>query len=214
VCNDIGQVYGGPVVCIADARTYSAGDLFAAGFVDNDIGTLITVGEATGGGGANVWSHGQLQARLGAFGPAALPEGCGFTLAFRRATRAPSSEGRPIEDVGVAGHLEYSMTRADVLGGNTDLLALAAATIAAQRFSRLDLRPHRADHPVTDARAVTAVTRGLDRLRITVDDLDTRTVVVTDGSTEIELPGGGRSIVVEGVGAGQVLQRRRIVSHQ
>jgi hypothetical protein len=208
-CNDIGQVYGGPVVCIADARTYSAGDLFAAGFVDNDIGTLITVGEATGGGGANVWTHGQLQARLAPVGPntAALPEGCGFTLAFRRATRAPTSEGRPIEDVGIAGHVEYAMTRDDVLGGNADLLARAATTIASQRFSRLDLRRRRGDD-----RAVTVVTAGLDRLRLTVDDLDTETVAVADGRTELALPARWHTLEIEGVGSGQVLQRRRIAS--
>ncbi len=34
-CNDIGQVYGGPVVAVVDANTYSAGDLFAAGFYNN-----------------------------------------------------------------------------------------------------------------------------------------------------------------------------------
>ena len=54
-CNDIGQVYGGPVVAVVDANTYSSGDLFAAGFVDNEIGMLVSVGEATGAGGANVW---------------------------------------------------------------------------------------------------------------------------------------------------------------
>ncbi|OFX19330.1 MAG: hypothetical protein A2V77_13175 [Anaeromyxobacter sp. RBG_16_69_14] len=56
-CNDIGQLYGGPVVCVVDPNTYSAGDLFAAGFVDNEIGPLVSVGEATGAGGANVWTH-------------------------------------------------------------------------------------------------------------------------------------------------------------
>ena len=56
--NDLGQHYGGPVVLVADATTYSAGDLFAAGFVDNRIGPFICVGSATGAGGANVWTYG------------------------------------------------------------------------------------------------------------------------------------------------------------
>jgi hypothetical protein len=212
LCNDIGQVYGGPVVCIADARTYSAGDLFAAGFVDNRIGPLVTVGEATGGGGANVWTHPQLQTRLTAGGTVAvpLPEGCGFTLAFRRATRAASSEGRPIEDVGIAGHLEHAMTRADVLNGNRDLLARAAATVANARFSRLDVRrPVSAGRPVAP---VVVTTAGLDRLRLTVDELDTTTVAVTDGGVELDLPERWHTVEIEGIGAGQVLQRRRIRS--
>ena len=51
-CNDIGQRYSGPVLCVADANTYSAGDLFSAGILDNRVGDLVTVGEATGAGGA------------------------------------------------------------------------------------------------------------------------------------------------------------------
>ena len=54
-CNDIGQVYGGPVVAVVDPTTYSAADLFAAGFADNGLGTVVSVGRATGAGGANVW---------------------------------------------------------------------------------------------------------------------------------------------------------------
>lgn len=50
-CNDIGQIYSGPVVAVVDANTYSAGDLFAAGFIDNELGTLVTIGHATGAGG-------------------------------------------------------------------------------------------------------------------------------------------------------------------
>ena len=34
-CNEVGQLYGGPVVLVGDSTTYSAGDLFSAGFVDN-----------------------------------------------------------------------------------------------------------------------------------------------------------------------------------
>ena len=39
-CNAIGQQYGGPVVLVGDSTTYSAGDLFSAGFVDNGIGPV------------------------------------------------------------------------------------------------------------------------------------------------------------------------------
>jgi hypothetical protein len=42
-CNDIGQIYPGPVVAVVDANTYSAGNLFASGFVDNRIGNLASV---------------------------------------------------------------------------------------------------------------------------------------------------------------------------
>jgi hypothetical protein len=49
-CNAIGQQYGGPVMLVGDTNTYSAGDLFSAGFVDNGIGPFLCVGEATGAG--------------------------------------------------------------------------------------------------------------------------------------------------------------------
>ena len=63
-CNAIGQQYGGPVVLVGDSTTYSAGDLFSAGFVDNGIGPFVCVGEATGAGGANVWDYADLRSAL------------------------------------------------------------------------------------------------------------------------------------------------------
>jgi Peptidase family S41 len=59
-CNDLGQQYGGPVVLVGDSTTYSSGDLFAAGFVDNGIGPFICAGRATGAGGANVTTYADL----------------------------------------------------------------------------------------------------------------------------------------------------------
>jgi hypothetical protein len=132
LCNNIGQVYSGPVVAVVDATTYSAGDLFAAGFVDNGIGRLVTVGEATGAGGANVWSAETLTAlTVGSpieFRP--LPGGAGFTVSIRRATRVGASAGLPIEDIGVGGHLRYSLTRDDLVNSNVDLFDYCGALLA------------------------------------------------------------------------------------
>jgi hypothetical protein len=123
-CNDIGQEYHGPAVLVADSNTYSAGDLFSAGWVDNGIGPFVTVGEATGAGGANVWDYGDLRRDLAGSHVTLppLPDGIGLTFSFRRATRAGPSEGLPIEDVGIEG-TPYAMTRSDLLAGNTDLIA-------------------------------------------------------------------------------------------
>jgi C-terminal processing protease CtpA/Prc len=114
----------GPAVAVVDANTYSSGDLFAAGWVDHDIGPLVTVGQATGGGGANVWTAAQLRDALAGTDHAldALPDGVGYTLAIRRAIRSSRSDGVPIEDLGVSG-IPYTMTRADLLQGNRDLLS-------------------------------------------------------------------------------------------
>ncbi|MBZ5740657.1 S41 family peptidase [Nocardioides mangrovi] len=123
-CNDLPYHYPGKALAVVDAMTYSSGDLFAAGWVDNGIGDLVVVGRATGAGGANVWTSGQLRDALAgtnhAFQP--LPAGVGFTLAIRRAVRSGAGDGLPIEDLGISG-LPYAMTRADLEEGNRDLLA-------------------------------------------------------------------------------------------
>lgn len=123
-CTGLPRAYAGPAVAVVDANTYSSGDLFTAGWVDHRIGPLVTVGQATGAGGANVWTSAQLRdALLGtehAFAP--LPEGCGFTLSIRRAIRSGVADGIPIEDLGIGG-VPYDMTRNDLLHGNRDLLA-------------------------------------------------------------------------------------------
>lgn len=203
-CNNVGQWYGGPVVCVADARTYSSGDLFAAGFVDNDLGPLITVGAATGGGGANVWDYRLVQTRLPGSRTPKLPAGCGFTFSFRRATRTAGSDGRPIEDVGISGLQIHHMTRDDLLKGNKDLRAAAVDALRAQRYSRLHVT-HR-----KGARQLTVRTGGLQRLRVTVDDAATRSIPVTGARTTVPVPARWQSIDVEGWGAGQLLQRRRL----
>ena len=58
--NDTGQIYQGPVVLLTDALTYSAADIFAGGFQDNNVGDVMGSDSTTGGGGANVWSHADL----------------------------------------------------------------------------------------------------------------------------------------------------------
>jgi peptidase S41-like protein len=123
-CNALGTHYGGPVMLVGDSSTYSAGDLFSAGFVDNEIGPFICVGTATGAGGANVWDYEELRVAVRG-SPSALPklpDGIGMTFSFRRATRARANEGVPIEDVGISG-IPYAMTKNDVLNDNEDLLA-------------------------------------------------------------------------------------------
>jgi C-terminal processing protease CtpA/Prc len=135
LCNAIGRVYPGPSLLVVNANTYSSGDLFTAGFVDNAIGPVICVGQATAGGGANVLDYTDLHGAL-AGTPLALPrlpDGIGLSLSFRRATRSGPSEGLPIEDVGIEGHERYAMTRDDVLSGNCDLYARCAATLAKLR---------------------------------------------------------------------------------
>jgi hypothetical protein len=205
-CNAIGQQYGGPVVLIADSTTYSSGDLFSAGFVDNGIGPFICVGGATGAGGANVWNYSDLRTAL-AGSPAALPllpDGIDLSFAFRRATRARASEGLPIEDVGVTG-TPYTMTRSDLLDGNRDLLARAVAVLRSLPFSRL------AATPVTATRTLTIRTAGLDRVDASADGHPLSSQPVTAGGTvSVIWPAGTRIIELTGFSGADVRQRRRV----
>jgi hypothetical protein len=140
-CNALGQFYGGPVVLVGDATTYSAGDLFTAGFVDNEMGPFVCVGSATGAGGANVWTYDDLKGYL-AGSPIALPvlpDGIGLSFAFRRATRSGANEGLPIEDVGVEGD-QYAMTMDDVLNDRRDLILHCLARLRKAPFSRLAMK--------------------------------------------------------------------------
>ncbi len=49
-CNDLEQVYRGPVVLVTNALSYSAAEFFAAGFQDHRIGTILGVGQCDRGG--------------------------------------------------------------------------------------------------------------------------------------------------------------------
>ena len=113
-----------------DSTTYSSGDLLAAGWADHDVGPIVCVGEATGAGGANVWTDAQLRDALVAtpyaFPP--LPAGAGLSMSLRRAVRSGPSDGVPIEDLGVSG-VPYTMTADDLLHGNHDLLSFCARTL-------------------------------------------------------------------------------------
>jgi hypothetical protein len=186
-CNDIGQVYQGPVVLITDALCYSTTDIFAAGFQDHEIGTILGTHETTGAGGANVWEHDLLQSLpLLPENPfAALPEGARMRVAARRSTRLGQRSGVPLEDLGVVRDERYFMTRNDVLNHNEDLIAHAASILAAKPKQTLQISA--VDGPP------------VQRLRIEVSHLDRVDVLaarrpiasydVRAGTNEVMLPG-------------------------
>jgi hypothetical protein len=202
-CNDLGQRYGGPVVCVVDPNTYSAGDLFAAGFVDNHVGPLVCVGEATGAGGANVWTHWDLREALSGteFELPGLPGEVGYTIALRRAVRSVAADGVPIEDVGVPG-IPYAMTRADLLGENDDLVAFCAGLLAGADRTSMRVSVRRP--------ALAVTTAGLDELEVFVDERAHETRAIADGTLELPLPPRAAGVELIGRRRGEIRQRRRI----
>jgi len=124
--NSIGQVYRAPCVLIIDALCYSAAEIFAAGFQDHRIGSVLGVDPNTGGGGANVWTHEDILTFLPATTDLPLqplPPGVTFTLAIRRHTRFQQGFGPPVEDNGVIADETISPSSpADLLDGFTRVI--------------------------------------------------------------------------------------------
>ena len=144
LCNGIGQVYYGPVVLITDALSYSATDIFAAGFQDNEVGLVLSTGGNTGAGGANFWSlddlvRAQKKDRKSPF--QTLPKGAELIVAMRRSIRVGVRAGSPLEEFGVAPDVLHLMTNRDILEDNVDLLAAAAGIIRQRPSFKLSVTP-------------------------------------------------------------------------
>jgi len=205
-CNDLGQFYGGPVVVVVDANTYSSGDLFTGGIVDNRIGPVLCIGEATGAGGANVWMSDDVSAAMESAGMPLppLPQGTSFTVAVRRAVRSGDADGTLIEDAGIAGQT-YAMTRNDILDENRDLIRQCAKLLAAQPWTRLNVN--------IDRGKLIIETAGLDQVDVYADGhaAGASLAIAQDGTHQIALDGGIQNIEVVGFAEKVVRQRRRLV---
>jgi hypothetical protein len=126
--NEVGQHYFGPVVLLTNAATYSAADVFAAGFEDHELGPVIGVDETTGGGGANCWFYNE-DVRTFLRQAKELKNGVNLQIAVRQCGRVGSNnDGVLIEEVGVLPKLRYSLTRQDVLDPRPWPLLLFAAS--------------------------------------------------------------------------------------
>lgn len=204
-CNLAGQVYGGPVVLVADTSTYSSGDLFSAGFVDNGIGHMVCVGDSTGAGGASVWSYGDMRSFAGravrrVIPP--LPEGGSMTFSFMRATRAGPRLGALIEDVGVRPQERHPITRDDLLFENRDLIARCIRWLEKQPFTVMRCEPGRKRDTIE------VQTKGLDQLDVRFDHHQMESLYVKDGTQILEKPAGTQRVEVCGLRRGKLKQRR------
>lgn len=185
-CNDIGQVYQGPVVLITDALCYSTTDIFAAGFQDHEIGTIIGVAENTGAGGANVWGYDLLRQFLSGSDSSLkpLPKGAQFRVAIRRTTRVGSRAGQPLEDLGVLPDRLYKMTLRDVLEGNADLIEFAGGILATQPKQRLTADIKTGQHKT---RRLSWSVENLDRVDVYVNERPLKSQVMAPGKLKAAL---------------------------
>lgn len=187
-CNDLGQTYQGPVVLVTDALCYSTTDIFAAGFQDHGLGTILGIHANTGAGGANVWDHFEMLQKLD-LKPnpfVKLPGGASMRVAARRSTRVGVRSGVPLEDLGVVPDERYFMTRNDLLLGNVDLIARAAKILKSKPTQTLQLNAV-GSSPFTKVKMRSL---NVDRLDLLVDG---RPVVA---STDIDPSNGAISIAL------------------
>jgi Peptidase family S41 len=208
--NAVGQKYCGPVVLITDARCYSATDIFAAGFQDHGIGTILGVDDNTGAGGANVWTHGLLKALLEIPQPHPetpyrdLPRQADMRVSIRRTLRVGALAGTPVEDLGVPSEKRHELTRRDVLQGNLDLLEKAGTLLAGMPVRRLDGTPSLG---AGGTLTLQVTTKGVERVDVYVDGRPRASADVTDGQHTLTVPGvpGATRVRLEGWTAGELV---------
>jgi Peptidase family S41 len=185
-CNNIGQVYDGPVVLITDALCYSATDIFAAGFQDHKIGPILGTSGNTGAGGANVWTHDLLKHLMGNTDSPlkSLPKGAGMRVSIRRTLRVHEHEGMPLEDLGVIPDYMHKMTKDDVLNGNVDLIDNAASILAKLPVYKISI-----DVISSNAEKLTVKTQteNISRLDVFIDDRPQLSIDVINNSSEFVL---------------------------
>lgn len=140
--NETGQIYQGPVVLLIDAFTYSAANIFAAGFQDHQIGTIVGVTEATGGGWATRWKYLQFNPVVSEGAEvelSPLPEGVTMAVALQRPTRVLKNKGVAVEDVGVKADPVFAPPSREVLEGGADLIEKTCELLWPMSVYRLEM---------------------------------------------------------------------------
>jgi hypothetical protein len=209
IVNSVGQVYHGPVVLITDAFCYSACDMFAAGFQDHEIGTILGVDNATGAGGANVLGHEDLRQDWEEGPLRQLPADAGMRVSLRRTLRVGDQVGQPIEDLGVKPDVLVDMTEDDLLFGNRDLQNKAGEILAEGTQRRLGAE-------VVDIVGSTVTleltTLNIPEVDIYVDDRPQDSAETPDGTTTVavELPADGGTVRLEGFENGNLVGARQL----
>jgi len=184
------QSYFGPVVMVTDARCYSAADIFAAGFQDNRIGTVLGVHGTTGAGGGNVWKMKDLLDSLPAaaespFRP--LPGGAELSLVIRRMLRVGPNAGAPLEDFGVRSDHRHEPTRSDIMDDDADLMVAAAGLLDKGVTRRFDVELSEVGDELTATFGVV----GIDRADVIVDGRPRLTVDLGGNPGPVAVPDAG-----------------------
>ena len=189
MCNDIGQVYYGPVLLITDALSYSTTDIFAAGFQDNEVGEILGTSDNTGAGGANCWDFDELMEnsrRVSRSPIKPLPRDASLRIAIRRSLRVGEKEGRPLEELGITPNRRYYMTKLDLIGHNDDLIAEAVRHLRTKPVYSLSVKRVVGKRRTFEIAATSNVGRAhahkkIYRIDISVNGWPYRSLIATKG---------------------------------
>jgi C-terminal processing protease CtpA/Prc len=185
-CNAIGQKYFGPVVLITDALCYSTTDIFAAGFQDHEVGTVLGVDDNTGAGGANVWEHRYfVQYVLPGTVYTSLPNGAGMRVAIRRTLRVGRRAGAPVEDLGVNPDKRHYLTKSDLLNSNVDLINAAGKLLKAagpERSLKVEVQP-----TSTQVSTVTVESKGMNRFDFYLAERPIQSIDTANGQAVVTI---------------------------
>jgi C-terminal processing protease CtpA/Prc len=211
IVNSVGQLYHGPVVLVTDALCYSATDIFAAGFQDNEIGPVLGVDDNTGAGGANVVEHADLLEDWRGGPLKKLPGGARLRVALRRSLRVGKRwGGQPVEDLGVIPDFRYRLSSRDLLEGNADLMEKAGEFLARATLRTLDVDVASLEGSIATLEVTTGALGSLD---VYVNGRPVSTVEVHDGKHTITIPLGDStevSVRLEGFDDGHLAAARTL----
>jgi C-terminal processing protease CtpA/Prc len=153
--NSMGQMYYKPVGVLANARSYSATDLFTCAMQDNGAATIFGEDKQTGAGGANVLEH----AFFNAFAPEVfptLPGGVSMRISWRQSIRSGYNNGSLIEDHGCVANVEVPRSLSDLTNGDQTQFDKIADALLAKTVNK---SLHRFLAPVGNILTIPASTR-------------------------------------------------------
>ncbi len=133
--NTMGQMYYKPVGVLANARSYSATDLFTCAMQDNGAATIYGEDKKTGAGGANVLEH----AFFTVFAPEVfkpLPGGVSMRVSWRQSIRSGYNNGSMIEDHGCNADVQVPRSLSDLSNGDQSQFDRIADGLLAKPVSK------------------------------------------------------------------------------
>ncbi|MFG6446838.1 S41 family peptidase [Roseateles sp. BYS180W] len=190
--NLLGQAYYKPVGVLANARSYSATDLFTCAMRDNGAATIFGEDAKTGAGGANVLTQDFFAALAPQyFKP--LPGGVSMRVSWRQSVRN-NYNNDIIEDHGCDAQVQVPRTLSDLSNGDQTQFDKVAATLLAQPAPK---STHRVSLPATSTVTLPAATRSLS---LEVNNTE-HVLVYVNGAllkrSYVGVYGGARTVAVD-----------------